>query len=207
MRAVVTLWAAAAIAIAQPQGSGVDAVVRALDPQAGEQIADIGAGRGEYAFSIARIVGGAGKVYAVDIDETHAVRPMRERAERDGVKNVDVILSRPDDPLLPDGALDAVLMVNAYHEIKPYEAMLARVHRALKAGGRLLIVDSMPGRTRGQPRDVQTGNHMIAPELVEAELRKAGFRIDSRKEDMDQNPASDHVRWAVFAHRDGGTAE
>jgi ubiquinone/menaquinone biosynthesis C-methylase UbiE len=199
MRAAVLIWAAAALA--QQHTHGVDVVVRLLDPQPGWRIADIGAGRGDFSFPIARLVGSTGRVYAVDIDEKSAIRPLRERVDREHAENVEVILSKPDDPMLPAGELDAVLIVNAYHEIVPYEAMLGQVRAALKPSGRLLIVDNMPGRTRGQPRETQIKNHMIAPELVEAELRKAGFEIESRKEDIDENPAMDHTRWAIVARR------
>jgi ubiquinone/menaquinone biosynthesis C-methylase UbiE len=203
MRAVLLLWATAA-ALAQQHTHGIDAVVRALHPEPGYRIADIGAGRGDFTFPIARIVGPTGKVYAVDIDEANAIRQLRKRVEQDHVDNVEIILSKPDDPLLPAGTLDAVLIVNAYHEIEPYEAMLGHLRAALKSGGRLLIVDNMPGRTRGQPREIQIKNHMIAPDLVEAELRQAGFHVDSRNDDIDENPAADHARWAIVAHRDDG---
>jgi ubiquinone/menaquinone biosynthesis C-methylase UbiE len=199
MRAALLLWAAAACA--QQHTHDVGAVVRALHPEPGWRVADIGAGHGDFTFPIAKLVGSAGRVYAVDIDEKTAIRALRERAEREHTENVEIIFSKPDDPMLPDGVLDAVLIVNAYHEIAPYEAMLGHVRAALKPGGRLLIVDNMPGRTRDQPREIQVKNHMIAPELVEAELRRAGFEIDWRKEDIDGNPAMDHTRWAIAAHR------
>jgi len=199
MRAALLLWAAAACA--QQHTHGVEVVMRALQPEPGWRIADIGAGHGDFTFPIAKIVGSTGRVYAVDIDEKNAIRALRERVERDRAENVEVILSKPDDPMLPDGTLDAVLIVNAYHEIGPYEAMLGHVRAALKPGGRLLIVDNMPGRTRGQPREIQIKIHMIAPEVVEAELRKAGFDVDSRRDDIDDNPGMDHTRWAIAAHR------
>jgi len=201
MRAAVLVCAAAVAALSQQHTHGVEPVLKVLRAEVGEWIADVGAGSGSYTFPIAKAVGVEGRVYAADIDEKNAIRQLRQRVERYHVENVEVILSKPDDPMLPEGKLDAMLIVNAYHEIEPYETMLGRLKAALKAGGRLVIVDNMPGRTRGQPRDVQVKNHMIAPELVEAEVKRAGFQVESRNDDLDENTAMDHTRWTIVARR------
>ncbi|MBI3758382.1 MAG: class I SAM-dependent methyltransferase, partial [Deltaproteobacteria bacterium] len=137
MRAVLLLLAATAFAQEQEHTHNIEPIVRALHLEPGNRIADVGAGHGAYTFPIAKIVGPSGRVFAVDIDEKNAIRQLREKVQKDKVDNVEVILSKPDDPLLPAGVLDAVLIVNAYHEMDPYEAMLGHVREALKPGGRL----------------------------------------------------------------------
>ena len=56
-------------------------------------------------------------------------------------------------------------------------------------------------RVHGEDSVAKIKIHMIAPEVVEAELRKAGFDVDSRRDDIDDNPGMDHTRWAIAAHR------
>jgi ubiquinone/menaquinone biosynthesis C-methylase UbiE len=85
-------------------------VIMALDLKEGERIADIGAGSGYFAFRIARHVGSAGRVFAVDINPDMIIH--MNRAIRDlGVANVTTILAPPDDPLLPDKSIDRFFTV------------------------------------------------------------------------------------------------
>ena len=73
-------------------------------------IGEIGAGRGRYTVHLARRVGPAGKVYANDISES-ALSYLRDRCRRDNIENIEIILGEELDPLLPEKALDMVIMV------------------------------------------------------------------------------------------------
>jgi len=156
----------------------VDEIVVALDLEEGERLADIGAGRGFFTLRLARVVGPAGRVFAVDIDE-EVLEQLRASLRRAGLQNVETILSEPDDPLLPDTSVDAVLMVIAYHEMREHEAMLAGVKRALRPGGRLVIVDN-PVRDSTASRREQMRRHHIDIKIVEQDLIAAGFEILER---------------------------
>jgi predicted methyltransferase len=70
-----------------------------------------------------------------------------------------------------------VLIVDAYHEMKEFEAMLEQIHRALKPGGRLVIADYNDRPGRSQPREDQAKKHFLSPRLVSEELKHAGFEI------------------------------
>lgn len=72
---------------------------------------------------------------------------------------------------------------------------------ALKPGGRLVVVDNMPLRTRSRPRADQTKNHVIAPEVVEQELREFGFQILERRDQFIDNPDEESVNWLIVAQR------
>ena len=105
-----------------------------------------------------------------------ALGQLNEMVEDRGLENVTVIRGEVDDPRLPERSLDAVLVVDAYHEMTEYEAMLARLYEALKPRGRLVILDLVP--TDGSAsRDRQTASHRLAIDLVERELRDAGFVV------------------------------
>lgn len=146
-------------------------VLDALGAQPGQRIADLGSGSGYFTFHLAARVGAEGKVYAVDIDEK-AVQKVRERAEREKLPQVEAILGASADPRLPND-LDAVLIVDTYHEFREYEQMMQAVWRALKPGGRLVIIDGAGPADR--PRTEYHRLHVIPAELVKTEVTRQGF--------------------------------
>jgi ubiquinone/menaquinone biosynthesis C-methylase UbiE len=154
----------------------VPEVLAALGIGLGSQVADVGSGDGFFSVRLARAVGVTGRVFAVDISN-EALARLRDRLQREGIGNVEVVEGEPDDPRLPVGTLDAALIVNAYHEMVDYAAMLAHLRRALKPEGRLVIVEPITARMRAAPRERQVDEHEIAPWFVEAELREAGFHV------------------------------
>jgi len=108
-----------------------------------------------------------------------------------------VILGTADDPKLPDGALDGVLMVIMYHEIANPLVMLEHVKTALRRGGRLVIVDMPPRKTATRPRADQVKNHVIAADLVVGEVTAAGFEIVSRDDHFVDKPDDESTRWII----------
>jgi SAM-dependent methyltransferase len=151
-------------------------VLAALGVGHGTRVADIGAGGGFFTARLARAVGPAGRVYAVDVD-AGVIRRLEERAAREGWSNVEIIASRPDDPRLADSLLDAALIVNAYHEFTAPAAMLRRLARALRPGGRLVIVDQVPRRSMRESRPAQQRAHELGSWHALRDLLLAGFRI------------------------------
>jgi predicted methyltransferase len=136
-------------------------------------------------------VGRDGLVYGVDVDED-ALRDLRRRVEREKLENVKVIRGKSDDPLLPANSLDAILIVNAYHEMREHEAMLRALHAALKSGGRLAVIDA-PGDD-DRSRESQTGSHTIGEFYVRKEAEAAGFRFRSKEKDFDR-PENSRRHW------------
>ena len=114
-------------------------VIRNMDLKPDDVVADIGAGSGYFTFRIAPAVPG-GKVLAVDVQQ-----PMLDFIEKrkleTGIPNVETILGRPDDARLPAGAVDAVLMVDSYHEFSHPREMMLSIVAALKPGGRVILLE------------------------------------------------------------------
>jgi ubiquinone/menaquinone biosynthesis C-methylase UbiE len=157
----------------------VDDVAAALDVDEGDVIADVGAGAGFFTFRLSPSVGPQGTVLAVDID-AGVLRELSEAAKREGFDNIETIVSQPDDPMLAERSVDGILVVNAYHEMREYEAMLAGFRQALRPGGRLVILD-MPPQDSTLSRGRQVSGHDIAIDLVAAELEAAGFEVIERQ--------------------------
>jgi len=178
-------------------------IVHQLGIHEGSQVADVGCGGGEFSVILSHVVGASGKVYCEDIVDSKdwGVRIAKANLKKQHVKNAVVIRGAPDDPKLSEGSLDAVLIVNAYHEMPKYQAMLGHIKDSLKPGGHLVIVDNTPLRTGKRPREKQTDNHVLSPGLVAGELQAAGFRIVDRDDTFIDNPDSESAHWMIVVER------
>jgi SAM-dependent methyltransferase len=147
--------------------------IAAIELPADAVIADIGAGSGYYSFRIAPKVP-RGKVVAIDI-QPEMLDFLRKRAAEHAVLNVEPHLGAIDDLKLPAASLDAALMVDAYHEFSHPAEMLASLHRALKPGGRVFLLEF-----RGEdPRVPIKPLHKMTEAQARLELESAGFRFVS----------------------------
>jgi predicted methyltransferase len=195
--AVIALAALAASAVAQREDASRDTwqrpveVMDALQIQAGSRVADVGCGEGYFVMHLAQRVGPGGAVYAVDIDEG-ALSRLRKKVEAARLENVQIIRGKDDDPLLPAGEFDAVLIVNAYHEMKEYDAMLRAIYSALRPGGRLGIIDAAGDESKSRSAHVRA--HTMAEPMVREEAERNGFRFD-RKEQGFERRESDRRYW------------
>lgn len=117
-----------------------DTVLKTIGIKPGMIIGEVGAGRGRYTVQIASRVGPSGIVYANDINK-EVLEYLDRRCEEHGIKNVKTIHSKVTDPMLPDSALDMVIMVNVVHCLdKPVE-LLKNLEKTLKPDGFIAIVE------------------------------------------------------------------
>lgn len=177
----------------------VPEIFEAMAVRPGATVADIGAGDGFFTARLAAAVAPAGRVYAVDVSESQLER-LRQRLTEPLARNVTIVKGAADDPRLPEGEIDAALIVNAYHEMEAHDAMLAAVRRALKPGGRLVIVEPISDGRRGQSRADQVRRHEIGPEHVVAETRQAGFRVVGLQDPFTERERD--VEWMIVLERD-----
>src|SRR5580704_308368 len=94
----------------------IDRVMDLLGITAGKNVADIGAGSGWFTVRAARRVGPTGAVLAEDINPL-AIEYIGKRVLKEDLSNVRTVLGGQDDPRLPSGSVDAVLLLKVYHEI------------------------------------------------------------------------------------------
>jgi predicted methyltransferase len=149
-------------------------VMDELGITAGQVVADIGAGGGYFSFHLAERVGAGGKVYAQDIDGAELGK-VRKLARKHSYPQIETVKGDRDDPRLPAAALDAALIVNSYHEMREYDAMLRGVNRALKPGGLLAIIDK--GAKAGDSRSAYYARHAVPQEYVREDAARNGFRF------------------------------
>ena len=176
-------------------------IFAALQIRAGSRIADLGAGQGWLTTRLAKAVGPTGRVFAVDIDEAQLGR-LAEVLAKDTVRNVELVLAEDDDPRLPYGTLDGVVIVNAYHEMPKRVPILESVKRSLRPGGLLVIVDNTPADTI-TTRKEQTARHSLAIDFARDDLEAQGFEVVRTDPSFIQRATSDHVmrQWILIARR------
>ncbi len=153
-------------------------VMDAIGVKKGMVVAEIGAGRGRYVVQLAVRVGESGKVYAEDIDAT-ALKYLERRCERGGLKNVKTILGDVSDPKLPEGELDLIFIISAYHHFDDPVALLKNARPALKPEGILAIGEwvSLDG----------SSPETTTPEQMEAQMKAAGYKLDRIETFLEKN--------------------
>ena len=143
----------------------VDRVLDLLSIAPGKAVADVGAGSGWFTARAAARTGPTGAVYAEDINP-QAIDYITQRAAREKLANVHPILGTVDDPKLPAGSVDAVLILKTYHEFAHPIPIMQKIRQALRPGAKVGIID----------RHGDGVNHGIMPDVVEREMARAGFQ-------------------------------
>ncbi|MBI3693584.1 MAG: methyltransferase domain-containing protein [Acidobacteria bacterium] len=152
-------------------------VLDALDIRPGLTVADVGAGVGYFTWRLARRVGPAGKVIAVDVQQK-MLDLMAENLKQRNITNVEMVLGGVRDPRLPDGAVDLALLVDVYHELSEPEAIMSHIRQALKPYGRLVLVEYR----KEDPSIPILPLHKMSVEEVRSEIEPVGFQFQQALE-------------------------
>jgi rhodanese-related sulfurtransferase/predicted methyltransferase len=171
-------------------------VFAAMGVRAGAVVADIGAGDGFFTQRLAQAVAPGGRVYAVDISQG-ALDRLKTRVSAQGLTNIDAVLGATNDPRLPEGSLDAALIVNAYHEMREHQAMLTAIRRALKPGGRLVILESVRENLKGAARETQEQEHQLASHFLQQDAIAAGFEVARLDENFTRRGGGGHAEYMI----------
>ena len=156
-----------------------DRALRVLKIPKNAVVADIGAGSGYMTVRMAKIVGPQGKVYANDIQQG-MLDLLRKNVEKAKLMNVTPVLGTVADPRLPADTLDLVLMVDVYHEFSQPQVMLQKLREALKADGRLVLLEY-----RAEDPNVPIlPEHKMTRDQVKLEVEHEGFKLATVNEDL-----------------------
>jgi SAM-dependent methyltransferase len=171
-----------------------EAIMDALGIADGSHVADIGAGGGWFTVRLARRVGPNGIVYAQDV-QPQMVEAIRRRVVREGLRNVRTVQGDPVNPRLEPATVEAILIVDTYHEFRENgPTLLKHLASALKPGGRLGIVEyTKAGGGPGPPAE----DRMEEAHVVR-DAEAAGLRLASRETFLP------FQYFVVFEHRRSG---
>ncbi len=152
-----------------------DEVIKALGLRNGMVVADIGAGSGYFARRLAKAVAPKGTVFAVDIAED-ILEYLREEARKQNLNNIEIVVSKEDDPMLAEGSLDLAFFADTTHHIANRVDFYRKVSKALKKEGRMAILDIPPiahekGLCPHKPEE------LLSREQAINEAEEAGFKL------------------------------
>jgi len=179
-----------------------DIVLPLLALEPGDRVADIWAGGGYYSELLASVVGESGEVLLVNnvAYNAFAAGALAERQEGRDLGSVTIHTREAEDLDLGENTLDAALIIMSYHDLyhvdeasgwRPIDAadFLEQIHRALKPGGRFLIVDhyAAPGSGKSSAQAL----HRIDVAFAKADIGSHGFRLVAESDAL-RNPDDDY---------------
>src|SRR4029077_18249807 len=129
----------------------------------------------------AKRVGSAGRVYAADINPD-AIEYIDDRLHKEHIGNVTTIESKEDNPLLPPGSVDSVLLLKTYHEVAEPITLLRNLRGALRPGARVGIID----------RNGSGTDHGVNKQVVLREADQAGYRLLEEHDDLIKGDKMDY---------------
>jgi predicted methyltransferase len=170
----------------------------------GMTVLDMCSGGGYYTEILSYLVGDVGRVaahsnqaYVAFVGEEFEMRYLGGR-----LPNVEILMAENNELSLHPGAFDAVLMVLSFHDLYyaapddgwpafDVPALLAELHKGLRAGGVVGIVDHYAAD--GSPPETGGTTHRIDPAIVIEAMTTAGFELDGQS-DLLRNPADDYEK-------------
>ncbi|MEO0481771.1 MAG: methyltransferase domain-containing protein [Planctomycetota bacterium] len=150
------------------------ALVGACGIESGMTVADIGAGTGLFTFPFAERTGPDGFVYAVDIAPAFVARIVHQARSQE-IRHIGGVVCVEDSVGLAPGSVDLAYVCDTYHHFEFPQTTLASIRRALRPGGRLVIVDFE--RIPGVSRDWVLRHVRCGKEIVRSEVEAAGFEF------------------------------
>ena len=151
-----------------------DEIVAACQLAPGMKVADIGTGTGLFTRPFAVKVKPGGTVYAVDITKPF-VEHIEKTCRQQGIDNVKGVVCTPTSVELPPKSIDRAFICDTYHHFEfPYK-MLDSIHKAMRPGGRLIIVDYK--KEKGVSPNWVFGHVRADKKMVIKEVTDAGFKL------------------------------
>lgn len=178
-----------------------DEFIRLLKIGEGSRVADVGCHEGYMTFKLAKVVGDAGAVYAVDLQQSKLDK-VRKRADDNKLSQIRTVKGENGNPNLRENELDAVIILDTYHEMDAHSEILRHIKSALKRGGRLLICEPIADSRRKLPREEQEKKHELDMTFALADLKAAGFRIVYQKDNfIDRVKEKGDRMWVVVVEK------
>lgn len=157
-------------------------LVAAMGLHPGMSVADVGTGIGYMLPFLSRAVGASGKVFAEDLFDDY-LAAAKQRVAKEKLPNVTFVKGTDKDPMLPDASVDEVLVLDAYHHFDYPQSMLAAIHKALKPGGKLVIVEYYKTPSAMPNGQAMTHIRLNKPDVIK-EIEANHFKLLSQREQI-----------------------
>ena len=155
-----------------------ESVVRQLNIQKGQCVADFGCGPGYFTIPFARAVGEDGRVHALDI-LPQALETVASMAGAQGLLNIStrrVNLEKEGGSKLNDESVDLVMLKDMLFQNSDKETIVGEINRVLRPGGRCIVIEWSKEAIGIGP---QSGLRIL-PDDVNALFAQKGFRFEKK---------------------------
>ncbi len=149
-------------------------IVDATHVKPGMVVADIGAGTGLFTLLFSPKVGPSGRVIAVDISDVFVENIIRKAHEK-RLMNVKGVVNTPTDVSLPPESIDLAFLCDTYHHFEYPMSMLQSIHKAMRTGAILVVVDFR--RIRGLSSRWIMNHVRAGKQTVKKEIEASGFKL------------------------------
>lgn len=178
-----------------------DELIKQLNLKAGSQVGDVGCHEGYMTTKLSISVSAQGKVYAVDVEQTKLDK-LVTNLEKRNLTNVQIIKGDYDNPKLPLNMLDAVIILDTYHEMDDHDEVLQHIKAALKPNGRLVMCEAIADERREFSRADQERKHELGISFALEDLKKAGFTILKQQDPfVDRTKEKSDKMWLIVAKK------
>lgn len=134
----------------------------------GMVIGEIGAGKGYFAYKMAKRVGPNGTIYANEINRSH-LEHIRRECRKKNISNIRTVLGIVDDPLFTEEKLDMAFMCYVLHDLTKPVTLLQNLKKYLKPNATLVVMDQEPGKTGSY--------HFLEKEKLIKLVQDAGYQL------------------------------
>lgn len=150
-----------------------DAILTAVEIKPRFVAADLGCGSGYFTVPLARMVT---KVYAIDVQK-EMLDFLEDKIKKHKIKNIKLLLTKPNEIPLESNSVDLLLSVNTLHEFESRAKMIHEMSRVVRRNGQLLIVDFQKKETGfGPPVEIRVSKNRAIRLFAER-----GFRLSTAK--------------------------
>lgn len=178
-----------------------DDLIRQLNLKPGSKVADVGCHEGYMTIKLSTVVGRAGRVYAVDVEQPKLDK-LQAIVKKRSITNVEPVKGDYDNPKLPLNSLDGVIILDTYHEMDDHDEILHHIKSALKLEGRLVICEAIADERKISSREDQERKHELGINYALEDLKKAGFTILKQQDPFaDRSKEKGDKMWLIVAEK------
>jgi ubiquinone/menaquinone biosynthesis C-methylase UbiE len=156
--------------------SRADEILKTLNIQSGQTIADIGSGGGFFTFLFSHIVEDKGTVYAIDTNEDF-LKYIKSQAAENGLTNIKTVLVNEEHIPTPYHSVNLVFVRNVYHHLENRVHYFTQVKHLLAPLARVSIIEY--SRQDSILSFHRRCGHNVPQEIIVEEMNKAGYTVSA----------------------------
>ncbi len=138
-------------------------------------VCDYGAGTGIVTAEVANITNG--QVYALDMDPK-MIELITTKKQNSDLDNIIPMRVKADEVPLEDQSVDRFLLVTVLHEIDEVPEFINEIHRVLKPGGKVMVIDFYKKESQMGP----PASHRMSVYQASRHFFREGINLDEQYE-------------------------